>query len=107
MLKGTNVSEIMTEINPSDSNQTNPTPGNPLKGEPTKFDLSGVGSGTYQSGGQGWESYEKWLGPEGFKQFQKNLMQSIVTQIGKDKQKEHETALKLQAAEKGEDPNDV
>jgi hypothetical protein len=60
------------------------------------------GSLYYQAGG-GWKSYEEWMGEKTYKQFMNNLLQGIVTQIGNQKEKEHETAMELQRAEKGED----
>lgn len=97
----------MVEINPPGGNQPPKAPGPTPAPFGKAAGLPGSSGGAYQAGGTGWESYEKWMGPKGFKEFQKNLMQSIVAQVSKDKKKEHETSLKLQAAEKGEDPNDV
>ena len=75
---------------------TPPSPGTPPSpdgGLPTK-PFQGTGS---------WSNFEKWLGPEGFAQFQRNLCQGIVQQIGHDKEQEQKAARELRKSETGED----
>jgi len=78
-----------------------PTPGL----DPTAGAGNPSASAYYQAGG-GWKSYEEWMGEKNYQQFMNNLLQGIVTQIGNQKEKEHETSMKLQRAEEGKDMDD-
>jgi hypothetical protein len=91
----------MSKVSENMSNSIPPT-GPPQVPAPSPGEGNPSVSGYYQAGG-GWASYKEWMGDAAYKQFVTNLEQAIVTQIGQQKQKEHEAALKLQRAEKGED----
>ena len=80
-----------------------PTGGSGNLSEPPPTGAPGSQSGKAFQPGGGWGAFEKWMGKKNFEQFQKNLCQGIVHQIGKDKDKEHKAAQQLQRAEKGED----
>lgn len=83
--------------------------GDGLGFDPAKFDQALAGN----TGSQppsfhkpvsygGWTSFEKFLGPKGFKKFQEILMNTVRQQIQQEEQKAKKAANNLKAAEKGE-----
>lgn len=70
-------------------------------------DAPASGYKPFTGGGGGFDAFKKWLGEDGFKQFQKTLCQSISDQMKTDQQIMEKAARKLKAAAKGENPDDV
>ncbi len=93
----------MSEINkPPSSKAPNPY------GMPDVPDPPGASSKPYSStSGDGLKSFEDWLGPKGYKQFLTTLSQYINNEMKRNQQEADLASRKLEAAEKGDDSDDV
>jgi len=92
----------------SDMNTPPSSNGDNNFGLPPVPNPEGASTKPYSSdSGAGLDSYEKWLGPKGYKQFLSTLSQYMANEIKKNEQEEDLARRRLAAAEQGEDPSDV
>lgn len=98
----------MSEFNPPKPTSPDSYPSfNKIKNEFNEMGTNPSNYKAFKPSGSGMDSMKKWLGPKGFKAFQRALCQSITNQMKRDHEKAQKAARKLKASEEGKDPSEV